>query len=124
MSNFINRAVILILVYFILFCYKTSVRASQSQEMIVLTASCSYTSHTGNKYIVEADPKVIMVLSLLEDIDRNNEVDFTDINLVRSAYGSFPGDSNWNERADIDKNGSIDFADLNMVRAAYGEILE
>ncbi|MDD1444043.1 dockerin type I domain-containing protein [Dolichospermum sp. ST_sed3] len=56
------------------------------------------------------------------DVVDNNEVDFSDINAVRAAYGSFPGDETWNEMADVDGNGEVDFVDINLVRSNYGEI--
>jgi hypothetical protein len=58
------------------------------------------------------------------DVVDNNEVDFSDINAVRAAYGSFPGDETWNNRADVDGSGEIDFTDINIVRSNYGEIGE
>jgi formylglycine-generating enzyme len=58
------------------------------------------------------------------DVVDNNEVDFSDINAVRDAYGSFPGDETWNERADVDGSGEVDFTDINIVRSNYGEIGE
>jgi hypothetical protein len=57
-----------------------------------------------------------------DDVIDNNEVDFSDINAVRAAYGSFPGDGNWNEMADVDGSGEVDFMDINIVRRNYGEI--
>jgi hypothetical protein len=56
------------------------------------------------------------------DVVDNNEVDFSDINAVRAAYGSFPGDETWNELADVDGSGEVDFTDINIVRSKYGEI--
>jgi hypothetical protein len=56
------------------------------------------------------------------DVVNNNEIDFSDINAVRAAYGSFPGDLTWNERADVDGSDEVDFTDINIVRSKYGEI--
>jgi hypothetical protein len=41
--------------------------------------------------------------------------------IVALAYGSKPGDTNWNEIADINKDGCIDLIDLAMVARDYGK---
>jgi hypothetical protein len=65
------------------------------------------------------------VITLLNgDVVDNNEVDFADINAVREAYGSFPGDDDWNPRADVDGSGEVDFTDINIVRSNYGQVGE
>ncbi|MDO9535623.1 MAG: hypothetical protein Q7J85_09920, partial [Bacillota bacterium] len=67
--------------------------------------------------------KIINPIELVNgDVVDNNEVDFSDINAVRAAYGSFPGDETWNELADVDGTGEVDFTDINIVRSRYGEI--
>jgi hypothetical protein len=55
------------------------------------------------------------------DINRDGRVDIVDIVLVAMAYGSKPGDPNWNENADIDKNGIIDILDVSAVARDYGK---
>lgn len=106
---------IIVLITLILVCWFASIQlsdASTEQKTVYITVHYSY------------DVSVpITITSLIEDIDRNNEIDFSDINLVRAAYGSFPGDASWNKMADVDKNGQVDFTDINLVRAAYGERL-
>jgi hypothetical protein len=37
------------------------------------------------------------------------------------AYGSKPGDTNWNPNADIDGNGIVDSADLTILALHYGQ---
>lgn len=37
------------------------------------------------------------------------------------AFGSRPGDPNWNEIADIDKNGIINILDIAAVAKDYGK---
>jgi len=55
------------------------------------------------------------------DINKDGRVDLIDIVLVAAAYGSKPGDPNWNEDADIDKNGIIDIIDVSLVARDYGK---
>ncbi len=71
---------------------------------------------------VSANTDIGTVNVINGDVVDNNEVDFSDINATRAAYGSFPGDGNWNERADVDGSGEVDFTDINIVRGNYGEI--
>jgi hypothetical protein len=73
--------------------------------------------------VVVAGATVMDPVSLINgDVVDNNEVDFSDINATRAAYGSFPGDETWNEMADVDGTGEVDFTDINIVRSNYGEI--
>ena len=101
---------VLIFVIILIFCYLAHSEASTQQKTVYITISVTYDIP-------------ITITSIVEDLDRNNEVNFTDINLVRAAYGSFPADANWNLLADVDKSGQVDFVDINMVRSAYGERL-
>ena len=73
---------------------------------------------------VEANTAIADLVLINGDVVDNNEVDFSDINAVRAAYGSFPGDETWNDRADVDGSGEVDFTDINIVRSKYGEIGE
>jgi len=44
-----------------------------------------------------------------------------DIAIVAKAYGSKPGDPNWNETADLDKNRVINIIDIATVARDYGK---
>ena len=50
-------------------------------------------------------------------------VDFEDLMIFAMAYGSTPGDANWNELCDIYPDGVIDFEDLMVFAMHYGEFL-
>jgi hypothetical protein len=54
------------------------------------------------------------------DLDGNGFRDFTDFNMFADAYGSQPGDPDWNPDADLDDNGFIDFTDFNIFADLYG----
>ncbi len=63
---------------------------------------------------------------LLGDINRDGIVDSEDLEILELAYGSRPGDPNWNPEADIwgpeDKpDGFINVYDLAMLGKKYGE---
>jgi len=57
---------------------------------------------------------------IVGDIDGNMKVDMVDIGLCCKAYGSKPGDSNWDPRCDVYNDGKIDMIDIGIVCKNYG----
>ncbi len=55
------------------------------------------------------------------DLNKDGIVDSLDLVIVASAYGSKPGDANWNEIADIDNNGCINIYDFCAVAKDLGK---
>ena len=56
------------------------------------------------------------------DIDANEEVDIVDVVIVALAFGSRPGDGNWDPRADVAAEyGLIDIVDIVLVAIHFGE---
>jgi hypothetical protein len=63
-------------------------------------------------------------LALKGDVDRDCDVDIFDLASVGLAYGSQPGDFNWNENADLyppGGDGQINIFDLATVGLNYGQ---
>ena len=58
------------------------------------------------------------------DISGDNKVSLPDLVFLAKAYGSKPGDSNWNPDADIDKNGNVGLSDLVILAKVYGVEVE
>jgi PKD repeat protein len=57
------------------------------------------------------------------DINADGKVNLTDLVLLAMAYGSRPGDLNWNENADLAQPyGVIGLSDLVTVAAYYGQV--
>jgi outer membrane protein assembly factor BamB len=57
------------------------------------------------------------------DIDANEEVDIVDIVIIALAFGSRPGDGNWDPRADVAAEyGLIDIVDIVTAAIHFGEI--
>lgn len=54
------------------------------------------------------------------DVNRDYVVDIFDLTIVSAAYGSSPGDPNWNPCADVTGDGTVDIFDLTIVSAQYG----
>jgi len=58
---------------------------------------------------------------LLEgDCDNSDVVDIVDFGIVGDAYGTVPGDANWDERADLNGDGVVDIYDFDLVADNYG----
>jgi hypothetical protein len=55
------------------------------------------------------------------DLNKDGTINILDIFIVASAFGSRPGDLNWNSIADLDKNGIIDILDIFAVAQDYGK---
>lgn len=56
-----------------------------------------------------------------EDINGDGSVDISDITIAAIAFGSRPGDPNWNPIADVCQDGIIDIFDLVTIAIHYGE---
>jgi len=55
------------------------------------------------------------------DLNKNSRANILDISVVAKAYGTEPGDPNWNPMADMDDNGIIDIRDIAKVAKDYGK---
>ncbi len=54
------------------------------------------------------------------DVDGDDDTDLSDLAALLSAYGSVPGDPNWNPACDFDCDGDVDLGDLAFLLADYG----
>jgi hypothetical protein len=52
--------------------------------------------------------------------DVDGDTDLTDLAALLAAYGSTPGDPNWNPAADFDADDDVDLTDLATLLADYG----
>jgi len=55
------------------------------------------------------------------DINGDGKVNLADLVLFAEAYGSRPGDPNWNPAADMLGHGKVDLADLVTLANHYGQ---
>jgi hypothetical protein len=55
------------------------------------------------------------------DVNRNGFIDDVDIALVTAAFGSHPGDPNWNPAADVNSDGVVNMKDLARLAHNYGK---
>jgi peptidoglycan/xylan/chitin deacetylase (PgdA/CDA1 family)/PKD repeat protein len=54
------------------------------------------------------------------DINNDGKVSLQDLIILAKAYGSKPGDPNWNPKADLDGNGIVNIIDLTIMAREYG----
>jgi len=77
---------------------------------------------TDNQGFSDSVMKTVTIIErILGDVNGDGKVDLTDLVLVALAYGSVPGDPNWNPDADLNQDGTIGLADLVTVALHYGE---
>ncbi|MDH5266324.1 MAG: right-handed parallel beta-helix repeat-containing protein [Candidatus Bathyarchaeota archaeon] len=70
----------------------------------------------------EAQSETQIYTRLATDVNGDGKVDIRDIAIVAKAYGSKPGDPNWNEIADVAKPyGVINIMDIATVAKDYGK---
>ncbi|MFH1855929.1 MAG: CARDB domain-containing protein [Candidatus Omnitrophota bacterium] len=55
------------------------------------------------------------------DCDGNDVINMFDHSIFNAAFGSVPGDANWNELADIDGNGVVNMFDHSVQNANFGK---
>jgi hypothetical protein len=55
------------------------------------------------------------------DLNGDFNVTLADLVILAQAYGSVPGDPNWNPNADIDGNGTVGLSDLVIMAQHYGQ---
>jgi len=62
-----------------------------------------------------------VTLSIPGDLDGDFKVSRQDLAVLANAYGSKPGDSNWNPNADINNDGKVSLQDLVILAQRYGQ---
>ena len=65
----------------------------------------------------------IVYVKLLGDVDSDGDVDGSDLFDLSEAYGSDPGDPNWNSDCDVDGDGEVDASDFFALSKNYGRSL-
>jgi hypothetical protein len=72
--------------------------------------------------VVNADVTGVNVTLLNGDIDGDNEVTLFDFGRLVAAFGSLPGDSNWNPDADLDGDAEVTLFDFGVLVKNFGAI--
>jgi len=67
------------------------------------------------------DAYVRLIAPSATDLDGNGRVDIADLTIVAVAFGSKPGEPNWNPDADLDKNNIVNVVDIAIVAKNFGK---
>jgi len=62
-----------------------------------------------------------VIVTIIGDINGDYKVNLADLTLLSQAYGSKPGDPNWNPNADICNSGIVNLPDLVALAQHYGQ---
>jgi hypothetical protein len=54
------------------------------------------------------------------DVDGDDDTDHADLGAFLAAWGSEPGDPNWNENADLNGDGYVGHSDLGILLGDWG----
>jgi len=81
------------------------------------------TSWAKGNYAISVFNRLIswVVVTIPGDLDGNFAVQLVDLVILARAYGSQPGEQNWNSNADIDGNNIVGLSDLVMMARNYGK---
>jgi hypothetical protein len=79
-----------------------------------------YTIYTSTSYQEQNAYGFATFRVKLPDVDGDGKVTLVDLVFVAKAYGSKPGDSNWDPRCDLDGNGQVGLSDLVIIAKNYG----
>lgn len=100
------------------FAWNTTGFTLGNYTISIYVVSCNiYDANTTNNIFVDGIVKVVIP----GDVNGDKIVDIFDLVIVASAYGSTPGDANWNPNADINKDNVVDIFDLVIVASHYGQ---
>jgi hypothetical protein len=64
---------------------------------------------------------VSIVSSLLGDLNNDGKIDYRDLAIFASSYGTTQGQSGFNKAADLNNDGKIDYKDLAILGGNYGK---
>lgn len=85
------------------------------------TTGSNLGNYTVNALASSLSASSSIVLTIPGDINGDFKVSLQDLVSLASAYGSKPGDINWNPNADIDGSNAVGLADLVILAAHYGQ---
>jgi hypothetical protein len=77
-------------------------------------------NYTGSSTSATGSASFIAYAKVLGDVDGDMSVDISDLAKVARAFGSRPGDANWNPNADLANAGVVDITDLSTVAYWFG----
>lgn len=89
----------------------------QAEIVFGVWKACA-TANVDEQTVIDTMPFVVIILG---DVDGNGKVEMKDLVLLANAYGSRPGDPNWNFMADMDNNNFVGLVELIIIAKNYGQ---
>lgn len=93
------------------------VPACHNYTIIAEAVPVLYETDLEDNTLTNGDVKV----RLMGDVNGDSTVDMTDLGLAGAAFGSSPGDPNWNPEADLDQNNLVDMTDIGLIAQNCGK---
>jgi hypothetical protein len=81
----------------------------------------SYNTSQQVSFLSDTPIVVNLIEKPLGDINEDHVVNILDIAIVAKAFGSKPGDPDWNALGDLNKDGVINILDISLVAKDYGK---
>jgi PKD repeat protein len=85
------------------------------------TVALSVLDEVGRTNSVSALVQVLNATLKAYDFDGNHKIDMKDIRRVAKAFGSYPGDPNWDPVVDVNGDHKIDMKDIRPVAKNFGQ---
>ncbi|RLI20700.1 hypothetical protein DRO54_05650, partial [Candidatus Bathyarchaeota archaeon] len=116
--------------------YAASIMGIPSGTNVTITAEWNTYGFTKGEYTIQAYVAIVpgetettdnafiggsMYITIQGDINADYVVNFKDAILLGAAFGSRPGDPNWNPNADINGDNIINFKDAILLGANFGK---
>ena len=85
--------------------------------------NCTCLSELVTNVTVGVNETIVVDFGILREGDASGDdaVTSIDFSLLAGAFGSIPGDPNWNANCDFDRNGAVTIMDFSLLAASFGQ---
>lgn len=74
-----------------------------------------------NNFQVNHESKPLEISLINGDVNNDNKIDQTDLNILMSSFGAYPDYSSWDTKADLDGDKEITSDDLTFLMTNFGK---
>lgn len=101
----------------------TGIKTSHSGYNITAVADISPVVDSDPSNNILQSPSKVQV-RIFGDVNGDGNVDVYDAMAASTAFGSHPGDPNWNDAADVNGDGTVDIFDVILMARNFGKTYE